>query len=279
MVASGTPPCSPSQQAPRVELEDFLRALFPSKNIGLLEVRALPSGARSFIRPDDYRAMRRFIRRHRDKNLFFGVATRTEPGDGSLANCRDLWGLWADIDFNTSPEVEARERLAAFPLPPSIVIRSGHGLHAYWLLEHVTDLRRHSERVRTILRALAQRLGADISAAEPARVLRLPGTDNFKYPPPRRVVVETLAPERTYELVELEQVVASASEQSGTRFTVPPAIVEGTRNSTFYRLARSLTAQGLTARAILVPIPQYLGFIRRKRTQPVISKEIPVPLL
>src|SRR5215471_1151067 len=98
-------------------LEDFLSALFPPKSEGLVELRSLPGAARIFVPPDDYPKIRRFIRQHQDENLFFGVATRSEPGDGSRANCRDLWALWADIDFTKLPAAEASRRLADFPLP------------------------------------------------------------------------------------------------------------------------------------------------------------------
>jgi hypothetical protein len=42
-----------------------------------------------------------------------------------------------------------------------------------------------------------------VSAAEPARILRVPDTLNFKYDPPRRVTIEVLAAERTFELADL----------------------------------------------------------------------------
>src|SRR5207249_3853780 len=48
----------------------------------------------------------------------------------------------------------------------------------------------HHANCRQLLRRLALAIAADITAAEPARVLRLPGTLNYKYDPPRQVVLD-----------------------------------------------------------------------------------------
>ena len=126
--------------ADRYSFEDLFAELFPAKFKGLVELRALPSKHRIFVHPSHLHEIRHFLDQHRADNIFFGVASRAKSGDGSLANCHDLWAFWVDIDFDKLPEVEARRRLAKFPLPPSIIISSGHGLHAYWLLAHVVDL-------------------------------------------------------------------------------------------------------------------------------------------
>jgi len=43
-------------------------------------------------------------------------------------------GLWADYDNVTLEEARARIKNAGLP-EPSIYVNSGHGIHAYWLLE------------------------------------------------------------------------------------------------------------------------------------------------
>ena len=60
------------------------------------------------------------------------------------------------------------------------------------MLQEPLDLQDQADRTlaASLLRRLAHYLDADLQAAEPARVLRLPGTQNFKYDPPRHVVVE-----------------------------------------------------------------------------------------
>jgi putative DNA primase/helicase len=56
-------------------------------------------------------------------------------------------------------------------------VESGHGLHAYWLLKkpHL-----NKPLIEAYLKGLAVVLSADLAAAEVARVLRVPGTLNYK---------------------------------------------------------------------------------------------------
>ena len=74
-------------------------------------------------------------------------------------------------------------KLTDFPLEPSIIVRSGGGLHCYWLFREPIELQNESERIKSTLRRLARAVDGDLQAAEPARILRLPGTLNHKYTP------------------------------------------------------------------------------------------------
>jgi hypothetical protein len=72
-------------------------------------------------------------------------------------------------------------------------------------------------RTRDLLVRLALTLGGDRSAAEPARMLRVPGTLNHKpeYETPRPVVLEFCEPERRYTPSELEEWLPAAPEPGG----------------------------------------------------------------
>ncbi len=235
---------------------DFLGVVFPQGTEGFIELRALPSHARAFLRPDNVRAVQRFISDHPIENIFFGVAARRTEGDGSLANCGMLRALWVDLDFKALPETEARVRLAHFPLHPSIIIRSGHGLHVYWLFREAVDLSTDAQRIKDLLRRLARHLGADLQTAEPARVLRVPGTSNHKDEPPRPVEVELFEPQRRYNPSEFEWLFPEGpgGDGHGQRFMLTQEIREGYRNSTLYRLARRLKAEGLSHPEILATL-------------------------
>ena len=69
---------------------------------------------------------------------FFGVALRSQESlkdrKGDAAHCQTLTSLFVDADFCHLGEDETRKRIAAAPLPPSMVVESGGGLHAYWIL-------------------------------------------------------------------------------------------------------------------------------------------------
>ena len=69
-------------------------------------------------------------------NVFFGVCPRS-GGDGrfDLAwQIRTVRALWSDIDHVTVEESQARVANAGLP-QPSIIVKSGNGVHLYWLLE------------------------------------------------------------------------------------------------------------------------------------------------
>jgi hypothetical protein len=72
-------------------------------------------------------------------------------------------------------------------------VATGGGMHVYWLLDEPYDVQTDSERLKSILRRLATALKADISATDPARVLRLPATLNVKYEPAREVILERIS--------------------------------------------------------------------------------------
>src|SRR5262249_35234564 len=146
-----------------------------AETTGLLELRPLPSGAQVFCHWNDEPTITACIENHCAENIFFGVAKRRDDTSGALENCVQLTTLFVDQDFKTTPESEARRKLAECPWPPSIIVESGGGLHVYWLMRESLDLTVEAERSRDLLRRLAHLLGADMSAAEPARILRVPG--------------------------------------------------------------------------------------------------------
>src|SRR5262245_29284842 len=173
--------------------QPVLECLFATGD-DLIECRALPGKNRVFVRRGEWAAVQDFIGENPGQNIFFGVAARKDATSGRLENCSSIRALFADIDFKTfTNAVEARVRLEEFPLPPSIVIHSGGGLHVYWLLDAPVDLQQDSSEFRNILRRLASALNGDLAAAEAARVLRIPGTLNHKpeYDPPALVTVES----------------------------------------------------------------------------------------
>jgi hypothetical protein len=170
-----------------------------------------------------------------------------------LENCGLLAALFVDIDFkavqahpNALPEDQSRALLSTFPLEPSIVVHTGGGLHVYWLLKDPLDLAHDATTANTYLRALARAVGGDFQAAEPARVLRLPDTLNYKYDPPRQVILEVCEPERHYTLADFDRVLGMVepARVSG------PVIPEGFRNTTLMSLAGTMRKRGMSEEGI-----------------------------
>jgi hypothetical protein len=183
---------------------DFLRALFPDpKEDEWVNIRVLPSKAQAFGTPGDPE-LDAFLQAHATENLYFGVASRVERNGqltGGAENCHRVYALWCDFDFKDTPEDNVRAVLAVCGVAPSVVVHSGGGLHVYWLLKDAIPA---DAVLGTWLRRLARTLKADLASAEPARILRLPDTLNYKYDPPRPVVVERCEPTRQYALSDFE---------------------------------------------------------------------------
>jgi putative DNA primase/helicase len=141
-------------------------------------------------------------------NVYYSVGLRRGRQGTNEATCR-LQVIPADVDFDAYPDGEqgARQAAIALGLAPSAVVNSGGGWHLYFLLTEPVgpDL---YPRTRAIGRKLAQALspnGRSLDAIDdPARVLRVPGTSNYKYDPPRPVTIHRWHQERHYTLEQLE---------------------------------------------------------------------------
>lgn len=236
---------------------EFFRALFSNCD-GLIELRALPQIARCFVTLDESTIGREFIVTNGHQNLYVGVATRRDARSGELQNCQRLGALFADIDFKTTPENDARARLSRSLLPPSAIVQSGGGLHVYYFLREPAALPDEAARVKGLLRRLALYLGGDLAAAEPARILRVPGTENYRYEPSRLVRLERCDGTRRFNLDDFDGWLPSepAVDRAPARFAMPEQVLAGTRNATLYRLGRSLKARGLGSAAVLAALEQ-----------------------
>jgi hypothetical protein len=238
---------------------DFLNALHEGCE-GVCELRALPSEARTFARAGDEAAVARFAKTRAAENVYIAVATRKDTRSGKLENCLHLAALFVDLDFKVTPEPEARDRLARFPLPPSAIVQTGGGLHAYWFLREPMMLLDEAASARALLRRLAHALDGDLAAAEPARVLRLPGTVNRKYTPPRAVMVEMLNVNRRYNPADFDEILPPEPTTNGyaAAFTMPDEpLAEGEgRNNILYRLVRALRAKKVNARTIVTAVEE-----------------------
>jgi len=221
----------PGNQERVTRRHELLHALHPSD---YRELRALYKGtppSTSKIGAADLGRVDEFVDRHRERDIYVGVATRAHGKGGQLTDCLALHALFADIDFKDFPsEADARAELEHFPLSPSGVVATGGGLHAYWFLTELLNLENGGARyAKRLLRALAKVIGADLASAEPARILRLPDTFNYKYKPPRRVVVETLDVARRYSLDSLQACLLPVPDAPPAREAVSHQLTRETR--------------------------------------------------
>jgi len=132
------------------------------------------------------------------RNVFFGVAKYKDGSSRKKDNVLAAKAFWLDIDCGPGKDygsqAEALNALRDFcgsvGLPKPTLVNSGRGIHVYWTLEQEVT-REEWEPVAKRLKEVCgtQGLRVDNSCVEIARILRVPGTMNFKGPQPIPVTV------------------------------------------------------------------------------------------
>jgi hypothetical protein len=146
-------------------------------------------------------------------DIYAGLGTSAKDW-GSKARCpaaniAGIPGLWLDIDVagpghkkpNLVPTRAAAMELLLQGPQPTLIVNSGHGLHVYWLFKEFWVFETPSERQKAAdlsarwsasWRERARYDGWDLdSVHDLSRVLRVPGTINYKDDP---VPVEIVKP-------------------------------------------------------------------------------------
>jgi hypothetical protein len=202
-------------------VEAFLRALFSNVPPGFIEVRLIEERERGKVLArrwypgadallDVLPGINEFAEK-KGAGIFFGVLPRRANGVGKAEDTLPGFAAWTDLDFKDfeGGEEECRKKLDSFPTQPTAVIRSGHGLHAYWFTREPQEpqiLVKLSKKIATVV-------GGD-SVSDAARLLRLPGTANRKNPEELvPVTVESFSPERRYSPDDLEKSLPALPEE------------------------------------------------------------------
>jgi AAA domain/RepB DNA-primase from phage plasmid len=129
------------------------------------------------------------------RNVYFGVHptatsatqfSRSQIDTIAAVNC-----LFAEFDAKDFGGDKAGALAHIRELEPaaSVIIDSGGGYHCYWLLDRPWLLETADDRKRAskLQAAWVLLMGGDTQSKDLARVLRVPGTHNYKYSPPRDV--------------------------------------------------------------------------------------------
>lgn len=154
-----------------------------------------------------------------ERNVFFGVAKYKTDAGRTKDNVQALRALWLDIDCGEAkakpnektgrPDGYATQRDGAIALlefrnliglPKPTIVSSGRGIHVYWALDR--DVTREewepvSERLRDL--CYTHNFYVDPAVFDAARILRIPGTLNFKDNPPKPVEVARAAPPVSFD--------------------------------------------------------------------------------
>ena len=142
-------------------------------------------------------AAERAIERSATCCTWFGVATRTERlvgKRGGAEHCALVPAMWADVDIADDVHAaeglpadhdEAKAIIARFPIPPTAIIDSGHGLQAWWVLAEAAEAAEMAEvlpRWNATWQRIADPHHID-NVFDLPRIMRLPGTLNHKAEP------------------------------------------------------------------------------------------------
>lgn len=145
-------------------------------------------------------------------NAYFALASFKDGSSRKAPNARELRSLFLDLDCGPdkpyTTQGDGKEALRKFceenSFPAPVVVSSGRGLHVYWPLHEVLDTARW-KAVASGFKRFCIAAGFEIDTSVPAdaaRVLRMPGTLNFKTNPPAPVEIQTEL--RTFVLADIE---------------------------------------------------------------------------
>lgn len=216
---------------------DFFNELFdPSFNseCGNIEIRTFKPATQNFFKSEMDAANHTYQLLQEGIDIYFGVNPRTGNG-GKKENVHYLSAFHAEIDYGIighkkeSPSETyegALNTIQSFQPEPTIVIHSGGGFHCYWVLANpikVSDI--GIDALEGINKTLSEKLGGDPGTHDISRVLRIPGTFNFKLPDNPRPVTLISNNHKKYSLKNFEQFIVAdkpkptnkvASQQSQT---------------------------------------------------------------
>jgi hypothetical protein len=198
---------------------DFLAAVLPPPGHGYYCVAELSSSKKEHVYVEQLDEASgttgRWMERRRD--IYFGLATYAERGSRKADNARYLNALFIDMDGYETKRA-AGEALSAFLQRTGLqecgspwIVSSGGGLHCYWAFTEPVSVATWKPVAENLKRLCKQEgLVIDMTVtADPARVLRIPGTYNFKkkYDTPR--LVKVLAQGDTFIFDQLDEIIRS----------------------------------------------------------------------
>ena len=185
--------------------QTFLDKIFNpvlENNIGDIEVRTFPNGQwpeQYFCQTAKEASEIAFNLCNSGVDVYFGVNPRTGKA-GKKENVHYVSAFHAEVDYGTDGHKkksdyenydEAIKAITKFNPQPTLINLSGGGLHCYWLLSapvKTDDI--GVDKLESINKYFLQQLGGDKGTHNLDRVLRIPGTYNFKLPDnPREVRV------------------------------------------------------------------------------------------
>lgn len=175
------------------------------------------------------------------KNIYFGIHPRPEEGKGKAADIQQVSHLWIDVDGCTPEDFDTLHESLSIP-KASIIVNSGSGIHAYWLLTEPFILGSKADRdhITDIVERLQEAYGGD-HTHDVSRILRLPHPELFnvknarngRTPLPVTIVHPKDCKEaKRYKLANIASALPSKGEQSTKGAHTPPGELRVTHPAT-----------------------------------------------
>ena len=195
---------------------EFLAAVLPSSGVYCAAEFTSPKKEHVFVNDlqEILDAGQKFV--DTNKDAYFALSSFKEAGSRTAENARLVKSLYMDLDLGGEKAyADKKEAIAAFEnfmsttgmdaLGQPFVISSGGGFHVYWPLDEEVEIAQWKPMAENFKRLCRQEnLVIDWNCtADAARVLRIPGTFNYKKENPRPVKILAEA-DRTFSLFALD---------------------------------------------------------------------------
>ena len=221
---------------------EFLAAVLPAPGTGTYCVAELSSNKKEHQYEENLEDLQAPVEawHSADKVFYCALSTYAVAGKRTADNARYIRSLFIDMDGYASKK-DAATALGAFlektgmaELGSPYIVGSGGGLHVYWPFEEAVDIVSWKPVAENFKRLCKQEnMAIDMTVtADAARVLRVPGTTNFKkkYATPRPVRI--LAEGGTFSFDALSKLIND--KLTAPSYTAPSNVFElpGVRPST-----------------------------------------------
>lgn len=170
--------------------------IFEDKGSGIFCGQKISVEAGKFLSRD------KELKEHNAQNrgIFYVVNT----GGDLDKNITRINAQFVEMDQGTFEEQQAK--IDAFPLPPTLIIKTKKSMHTYWKIKDG-----EVGKFRGIQRQLVAQFGGDPMCINESRCMRLPGYYHCKQEPVM-VVCVSFHPERIYSQAELSDVLPEVEE-------------------------------------------------------------------
>jgi len=207
---------------------EFFDAMFGDSE-GLISIFQLPSKKSVFL-SEPSEATEHCDSQGVMEDVYFGVGAydAVSQGRGKASNVKEIVSLWADVDYGDThsksrtpkTRADALSILSQAPLPPSVIVHSGYGFHAYWLLKEPLETgegaANYARRWVDTMQAIADKMGFVIDpVGDIARVLRVPGTTNHKHGKHVEVEIEKFDANIRYTTDDIDKYLIEEPDRSG----------------------------------------------------------------